>query len=117
MHDVPSAVSAARPSAPNRFLGWYGLGRILEIGISMALALTAEQEEYWPAIASELRTLGKAMKTNAKAHGGRISVDPEAMQRLYWAAAPLLTRLSYEQKVRAKQMARLMGLNEVAEAL
>ena len=82
-----------------------------------ALALTAEQEEYWPAIASELRALGKALKTSAKGHGGRISVDQEAMQRLYWAAAPLITRLSYEQKSKVKQMARMMGLNEVAEAL
>jgi hypothetical protein len=39
------------------------------------------------------------------------------MQRLYWAAAPLITRLSYEQKLKVKQMARLMGLTQVAEAL
>ncbi len=82
-----------------------------------ALALTAEQEEYWPAIATELRTLGKALKANAKTNGGKVSVDDEAMQRLYWAAAPLISRLSYEQKTKVKQMARLMGLNQVAEAL
>jgi hypothetical protein len=82
-----------------------------------ALALTAEQEEYWPAIAAELRALGKAMKANAKHNGGKLSVDQDTIQRLYWAAAPLITRLSYEQKMKAKQMARLMGLNQVAEAL
>lgn len=109
------AISAAtRKGEPDdgEVLGAAGIERM-----KMALALTAEQEEYWPAIASELRTLGKAMKTNAKAYGGRISVDPEAMQRLYWAAAPLITRLSYDQKTKVKQMARLMGLNQVAEAL
>ena len=83
----------------------------------MALALTADQEEYWPAIAAELRTLGKLLKANAKHNGRKLSVDPEAIQRLYWAAAPLITRLSYEQKTKVKQMARLMGLNQVAEAL
>ncbi len=82
-----------------------------------ALALTSEQEEYWPAIAAELLAVGKVVKANQKANHGKISVDNDTMQRLYWAAAPLLTRLSYEQKSKVKQMARLMGLNEVAEAL
>src|SRR5581483_2011191 len=69
-----------------------------------ALALTAEQEEYWPAIAGELRTLGKVLNGKGEKH-----VDNDTMQRLYWAAAPLISRLSYEQKMKVKQMARLMG--------
>jgi hypothetical protein len=86
--------------------------------MKMALALTAEQEEFWPAVAAELHAIGKALSHNSKAKGKtKISVDDETKQRLYWAAAPLLTRLSHEQKLKAKQMARLMGLNEVAEAL
>ena len=93
-------------------LGAAGIERM-----KLALALNAEQEEYWPAIAAELRTIGKLMKANQKANHGKVSVDNETMQRLYWAAAPLLTRLSYEQKTKVKQMARLMGLNQVAEAL
>jgi hypothetical protein len=80
--------------------------------MKMALALTTEQEEYWPAIASELRALGKVLKGKGEKH-----VDNDTMQRLYWAAAPLISRLSYEQKMKVKQMARLMGLNQVAEAL
>ena len=74
----------------------------------VALALTADQEEYWPAIAAELRALGKVLKANAKHNGGKISVDQDTIQRLYWAAAPLITRLSYEQKTKVKQMARPM---------
>jgi hypothetical protein len=86
--------------------------------MKMALALTAEQEEFWPAVAAELQAIGKALSHNSKTKGKtKISVDDETKQRLYWAAAPLITRLSYEQKLKAKQMARLMGLNEVAEAL
>jgi len=80
--------------------------------MKIALALTAEQEEYWPAIATELHTLGKMLKGKGEKH-----VDNDTMQRLYWAAAPLISRLSYEQKMKVKQMARLMGLNQVAEAL
>ena len=106
--------AATRKAEPDdgEVLGAAGIERM-----KMALALTAEQEEYWPAIAAELRALGKALKANARHNGGRISVDQDTVQRLYWAAAPLITRLSYEQKMKAKQMARLMGLNEVAEAL
>jgi hypothetical protein len=78
-----------------------------------ALALTSEQEEYWPAIAAELRALGKVIKGK----GQNAHVDNDTMQRLYWAAAPLISRLSYEQKMKVKQMAHLMGLNQVAEAL
>jgi hypothetical protein len=80
----------------------------------MALALTAEQEEYWPAIAAELRALGKALKTHK---GQNVSLDNDTIQRLYWAAAPLISRLSYEQKEKVKQMAHVMGLHQVAAAL
>ncbi len=85
-----------------------------------ALALTAEQEEFWPAIATELRAIGKQFprqKGRKPNQPLNITVDADTKQRLYWAAAPLITRLSYEQKLKAKQMARMMGLNEVAEAL
>ena len=82
-----------------------------------ALALTAEQEEFWPAIAAELRAIGKALPKHVGKNGAPVNVDKETMERLYWAAAPLITRLSYEQKQRVKQMARLMGLTQVAEAL
>jgi len=82
--------------------------------MKMALALTAEQEEYWPAIATELRALGKALKFHK---GQNISLDNDTIQRLYWAAAPLISRLSYEQKQKVKQMAHVMGLHQVAQAL
>lgn len=107
--------AATRKAAPDDgdLLGAAGIERM-----KMALALTAEQEEYWPAIAAELRAIGKLMSPkNGKGQPAKVNVDQETIQRLYWAAAPLITRLSYEQKLKAKQMARLMGLNQVAEAL
>ena len=91
-------------------LGAAGIERM-----KMALALTAEQEEYWPAIAAELRALGKMLKTS-KGHGN-VNLDNDTIQRLYWAAAPLISRLSYEQKLKVKQMAHVMGLHQVAQAL
>ncbi len=108
------AISAAtRKGAPDdgEVLGAAGIERM-----KMALALTAEQEEFWPAIAAELQTLGKSLKAH-KGRDGKINVDQDTIQRLYWAAAPLITRLSYEQKQRVKQMAHVMGLHQVAQAL
>jgi len=107
------AIAAATRANPDNGdpLGAAGIERM-----KIALALTAEQEEYWPAIAAELQALGKAMqKTNTK--GQKVSLDNDAIQRLYWAAAPLITRLSHEQKLKVKQMAHIMGLHQVAEAL
>jgi len=105
------AIAAATRANPDNGdpLGPAGIERM-----KTALALTAEQEEYWPAIAAELRALGQAMQKSRKGQG---SVDSEAIQRLYWAAAPLISRLSYEQKLKVKQMAHVMGLHQVAEAL
>jgi hypothetical protein len=80
------------------------------------LALTSEQEEFWPAIAAELRAIGKLHK-GRRGQISKIDVDQETMQRLYWAAAPLITRLSYDQKQAVKKMALSMGLDEVAAAL
>jgi hypothetical protein len=108
------AISAAtRKGAPDdgEVLGPAGIERM-----KMALALTAEQEEFWPAIAAELQALGKTLKAH-KGRDGKINVDNDTIQRLYWAAAPLITRLSYEQKQKVKQMAHVMGLRQVAEAL
>jgi hypothetical protein len=90
-------------------LGAAGIERM-----KVALALTAEQEEYWPAIATELRSLGKLLKSHK---GQNVNLDSDAIQRLYWAAAPLISRLSYEQKQKVKQMAHVMGLHQVAQAL
>ena len=108
------AISAAtRKGEPDdgEVLGAAGIERM-----RTALALTAEQEEYWPAIAAELRALGKALKAY-KSVDGNLNVDNDTMQRLYWAAAPLISRLSYEQKQKVKQMAHVMGLHQVAQAL
>ncbi len=108
----PVAIAAAtrKPQADDgEVLGAAGLERM-----KMALALTAEQEEYWPAIATELRALGKALKVHK---GQNVSLDNDTIQRLYWAAAPLISRLSYEQKQKVKQMAHVMGLHQVAAAL
>jgi hypothetical protein len=107
---ITAATRKAQPYDGNP-LGPAGIERM-----KLALALTAEQEEFWPAIATELQSIGKTVAQH-KNKPGKVAVDNETMQRLYWAAAPLISRLSFEQKSKVKEMARMMGLNEVAAAL
>jgi len=88
--------------------------------IKTALALTSEQETYWPAVAAELKAIAKTQPHKRgvkKGQTAKIDVDPDTAQRLYWAAAPLITRLSYDQKKAVKQIALSMGLQEVDEEL
>ena len=44
----------------------------------------------------------ESQKNGAKGQPGT-KIDNETIQRLYWAADALITRLSYEQKLKAKQ--------------
>jgi hypothetical protein len=46
-----------------------------------------------------------------------MTVSPDASQKLYWAAAPLIMNLRYDQKHEARRLARSMGLEEVASAI
>lgn len=87
--------------------------------IRTALSLTPDQEAYWPAIAAELRAIGKQQPKRSATKGAapRLSVDPDSVQRLYTVATPLIMRLREDQKRTVRQLASMLGLQEVAEAL
>jgi hypothetical protein len=87
--------------------------------IKTALALTPDQEALWPAVAEELRMIAKQQpkRTATRGHPPKLTVDPDSVQRLYAAAAPLIMRLREDQKHTARQLALMLGLQEVAEAL
>jgi hypothetical protein len=84
--------------------------------IKARLRLTPEQERYWPVVEAALRniTYGKD-----GSHKGKLAtVDPNspAVQQLKTAAMPLLVSFSDEQKNQVRLLARLMGLEQVAQA-
>jgi hypothetical protein len=86
--------------------------------IKRTLKLTQDQEGYWPPVEAALRHIAKeqaAQKPNGKP--GKMAVSADASQRLYWAAAPLIMNLRYDQKHEARRLARSMGLEEVASAI
>jgi hypothetical protein len=86
--------------------------------IKRTLKLTQDQEGYWPPVEAALRSIAReqaAQKPNGKP--SKLTVSPDASQRLYWAAAPLIMSLRYDQKHEARRLARSMGLEEVASAI
>jgi hypothetical protein len=114
----PAPVKAAKPAASDDDHLVLSNGQIDRI--KTALALTPDQEGYWPAIAEELRAIAKQQPKRTAAKGApppKLHVDDESVQRLYSAAAPLIMRLREDQKQTVRQLALMLGLQEVAQAL
>ena len=81
-------------------------------GIKRRLHLTPDQEEMWPAVESALRHIAFAKAHDPHRHG----VDPNSaeVQDLKSAAIPLLMSFSSEQKDEVRNLAHVMGLDQLA---
>ena len=84
--------------------------------IKARLRLTPEQERYWPGVEAALRSITYSKDGSHK--GKLATVDPNspAVQQLKTVAMPLLASFSDEQKNQVRLLARLMGLEQVAQA-
>lgn len=91
-------------------------------GLRGRLRLTSEQAEYWPAVEAALREVVRTQLRGLHskiARGGRIDIDvnsPE-VQKLIWAAMPLLARLREDQKGEVRKLARVIGLEQIASQI
>jgi hypothetical protein len=90
-------------------------------GLKGRLRLTADQLEYWPAVESALRDVVRTHLRGSGKHalGGKINIDvnsPE-VQKLIYAAMPLLIRLREDQKSEVRKLARVIGLEQVASQI
>ena len=85
------------------------------------LKLSSYQEAYWPAVESALRAVARKIHASRQAdpNGGGAIIDPESaeVQQLKSAAMPLLFQLREDQKREVRSLARLIGLEKVAEAI
>ena len=111
----------ARAAAAGRARGKSGLlddGQIA--GLKGRLRLTSDQAEYWPAVEAALRDVVRTQLRGTKhAPGGKVNIDinsPE-VQKLIWAAMPLLMRLRDDQKSEVRKLARVIGLEQVASQI
>jgi hypothetical protein len=89
-------------------------------GLKGRLRLTSDQVEYWPAVEAALRDVVRTQLHAAKhSIGARMNIDvnsPE-VQKLIWAAMPLLMRLREDQKNEVRKIARVIGLDQVASQI
>jgi len=84
--------------------------------IKARLRLTPEQERRWPEVEAALHNITYHKDGSQK--GKLATVDPNspAVQQLKTAAMPLLASFTDEQKNQVRLLARLMGLEQVAQA-
>ena len=120
----PQAAAAApekpkRPAAPPETSRMLDDGAIA--GLKTRLRLTEDQLGYWPAVETALREVARTQLRHSKkqVQTGRVNIDvnsPE-VQRLIWAATPLIMRLRADQKNEVRKLARIMGLEQVAQQI
>jgi hypothetical protein len=114
----PAKVSApsARPGATNR--SGYVLDDAQIASIKTRLHLTPDQEQMWPAVEAALRNIAYKHTQQAREHGASSvqadAFDPNAVQGLKSAAVPLIMSFNEEQKEEVRNVAHVMGLDQLA---
>jgi hypothetical protein len=112
-------VAAAKPPAQKS----YALLSDAQIaGIKDRLKLTPDQEYYWPGIENALRAVSRkiqAARLSDPNNAAAAKIDPDGaeVQELKSAAMPLLFQLREDQKREVRSLARLIGLEKVAQAI
>ena len=82
--------------------------------IKHRLHLTPDQEAMWPAVESALRHIAFAKAHETHRHGGGLDPNSTEVQDLKSAAIPLLMSFSSEQKDEVRNLAHVMGLDQLA---
>lgn len=88
-------------------------------GLRTRLQLSSDQLEYWPAVEAALREVVQSQLRGRRAVHGKVNIDvnsPE-VQKLIYAAMPLLMRLREDQKGEVRKLARVIGLEQVASQI
>jgi hypothetical protein len=114
----PKPKAAAKP-APQKNYALLSDAQIA--GIKNRLKLTSSQEYYWPAVETALRAVARKIharrQTDPSATGVPIDPDSVEVQQLKSAAMPLLFQLREDQKSEVRSLARIIGLDKVAEMI
>jgi hypothetical protein len=119
-HDKPKRMLPPPPPAPAppAQTGLLDDGQIN--GLKGRLRLTEDQVEYWPAVEAALRDVVRTQLRGARhAVAGKVNIDTNSpeVQKLIWAAMPLLMRLREDQKSEVRKLARVIGLEQVASQI
>jgi hypothetical protein len=90
-------------------------------GIRDRLKLSSSQEYYWPSVETALRNVVRKISANklSNPNGPNVQIDPncDEVQQLKSAAMPLLFQLRDDQKEEVRKLARVIGLEKVAQQI
>jgi hypothetical protein len=114
-HEKPKRLPPPAPPAASGLLDDSQIN-----GLKGRLRLTSDQVEYWPAVEAALRDVVRTQLRGSKhIAGGRVNIDTNSaeVQKLIWAAMPLLMRLREDQKTEVRKLARVIGLEQVASQI
>jgi hypothetical protein len=120
MAPAPPKPKAANKPPPQKS---YALLSDMQIAsIKQRLRLSSDQEYYWPAVERALRAVARKIHATRKADpnvAGAPPIDPDAaeVQQLKSAAMPLLFQLREDQKEEVRTLARMIGLEKVAQQI
>jgi hypothetical protein len=110
------AAIAVHRRAPDR--PGYVLNDAQIASIKTRLQLTPDQERMWPAVEAALRNIAYTRMQEARARNAAATqvsaVDPNAVQGLKSAAVPLIMSFNSEQKEEVRNLAHIMGLDQLA---
>ena len=91
-------------------------------GIKDRLKLSSSQEYYWPSVETALRNVARKIQANKLSNpnappSSQIDPNCDEVQELKSAAMPLLFQLRDDQKEEVRKLARLIGLEKVAQQI
>lgn len=90
--------------------------------IKERLKLSSSQEYYWPSVETALRNVARRIQANKLSNpnappGAQIDPNCDEVQQLKSAAMPLLFQLRDDQKEEVRKLARIIGLEKVAQQI
>ena len=122
---VPAVEVPAKPKVvakPQPQKSYSLLSDVQISGIKDRLRLSSSQEYYWPSVETALRNVARRMQANKLSNpnappSAQIDPNSDEVQQLKSAAMPLLFQLRDDQKEEVRKLARLIGLEKVAQQI
>ena len=86
--------------------------------IKQRLHLTPDQQQMWPAVEAALRNIAYTREQRMRNRGAGMvqtgDIDPESVENLKSAAVPLIMSFDDDQKQQVRDLAHVMGLDQLA---
>jgi hypothetical protein len=122
--EIPAVEVPAKPKVvakPQPQKSYSLLSDVQIAGIRDRLKLSSSQEYYWPSVETALRNVVRKISANKLSNPNvqGVPIDPncDEVQQLKSAAMPLLFQLRDDQKEEVRKLARIIGLEKVAQQI